>query len=44
MTSRIAQLAVIDTLIAALALALADYDRAVATFDKIFDVISVKQV
>ena len=42
MTSRIAQLAVIDTLIAALALA--DYDRAVATFDKILDVIAVKQV
>jgi len=42
MTSRIAQLAVIDTLIAALALA--DYDRAVATIDKTFDVLSVKRV
>lgn len=42
MTSRIAQLAVIDTLIAALALA--DYDKAVATIDKTFDVLSVKRV
>ncbi|KKC38772.1 transcriptional regulator [Devosia epidermidihirudinis] len=42
MTSRIAQLAVIDTLIAALALS--DYDRAVATIDKTFDVLSVKRV
>ena len=42
MTSRIAQLAVIDTLIAALALA--DYDRSVATIDKTFDVLSVKRV
>ena len=42
MTSRIAQLAVIDTLIAALALA--DYDRALATIDKTFDVLSSKRV
>lgn len=42
MTSRIAQLAVIDTLIAALALS--DYDRAVATIDKTFDVLSAKRV
>ena len=42
MTSRIDQLAVIDTLIAALTLA--DHDRAVATFDKTFDVLSVKRV
>lgn len=42
MTSRIAQLAVIDTLIAALALA--DYDRALDTIDKTFDVLSVKRV
>ena len=42
MTGRIAQLAVIDTLIAALALA--DYDRAVATIDRTFDVLSVKRL
>lgn len=42
MTSRIAQPAVITTLIAALALA--DHDRAVATFDKTFDALSVKRV
>ena len=42
MTSRIAQLAVIDALIAALALA--DYDRAVATIEKTFDVLSTKRV
>ena len=42
MTSRIAQLAIIDTLIAALALA--DYDRAVATIGKTFDVLSTKRV
>lgn len=42
MTSRIAQLAVIDTLIAALALA--DYERSVAIIDKTFDVLSVKRV
>lgn len=37
MTSRTAQLAVIDTIIAALTLA--DYDRAVATIDRIFHVL-----
>tara|TARA_R110002020_G_scaffold19053_1_gene66100 strand:+ start:1956 stop:2828 length:873 start_codon:yes stop_codon:yes gene_type:complete len=42
MTSRIAQLAVIDALIAALALA--DYDRAVETIGKTFDVLSTKRV
>lgn len=42
MTSRIAQLAVIDALIAALALA--DYDRAVDTIGKTFDVLSTKRV
>lgn len=42
MTSRIAQLAVIDALIAALALA--DYDRAVHTIGKTFDVLSTKRV
>ena len=42
MTSRNAQLAIIDTLIAALALA--GHDRALATIDKTFDVLSVKPV
>lgn len=42
MTSRIAQLAIIDALIAALALA--DYDRSVATIARTFDVLSVKRV
>ena len=42
MTSRIDQLAVIETLIAGLALA--DYDRAVATIDKTFDILAIKQV
>jgi DNA-binding MurR/RpiR family transcriptional regulator len=42
MTSRIAQLAIIDALIAALALA--DYDRAVAIIGKTFDVLSTKRV
>lgn len=42
MTSRIAQLAIIDALIAALALA--DYDRSVATIALTFDVLSVKRV
>lgn len=42
MTSRIAQLAIIDTLIAALALA--DYDRAVATIERTFDVLASKRV
>ena len=42
MTSRIAQLAIIDTLIAGLALA--DHDRATATIAKTFDVLSAKRV
>jgi RpiR family carbohydrate utilization transcriptional regulator len=42
MTSRIAQLAIIDTLIACLALA--DYDRSVATISKTFEVLSSKRV
>lgn len=42
MTSRIAQLAIVDALIAALALA--DYDRAVNTIGKTFDVLSTKRV
>ena len=42
MTSRIAQLAVVDALIAALALA--DYDRAVGTISRTFDVLSSKRV
>jgi DNA-binding MurR/RpiR family transcriptional regulator len=42
MTSRIAQLAVIDALIAGLALA--DYDRSVATINKTFDVLASKRV
>lgn len=42
MTSRIAQLAVIDALIAALALA--DYDHAVETIGKTFEVLSTKRV
>jgi DNA-binding MurR/RpiR family transcriptional regulator len=42
MTSRIAQLAIIDALIAALALA--DYDRAVSTIERTFDVLSTKRV
>ncbi len=42
MTSRIAQLAIVDALIAALALA--DYDRAVDTIGKTFDVLSTKRV
>ncbi|MFA6130631.1 MAG: MurR/RpiR family transcriptional regulator [Candidatus Omnitrophota bacterium] len=42
MTSRIAQLAIIDALIAALALA--DYDRSVAAIGKTFDVLSTKRV
>jgi len=41
MTSRIAQLAIIDTLIAALALA--SYDRAVDTINKTFNVLSAKR-
>ena len=42
MTSRIAQLVIIDALIAALALA--DYDRAVSTIGRTFDVLSTKRV
>lgn len=42
MTSRIAQLAIVDALIACLALA--DYDRSVETISKTFDVLSVKRV
>lgn len=42
MTSRIAQLAIIDALIAGLALA--DYDRSVATIASTFDVLSTKRV
>ena len=41
MTSRIAQLCVIDTLIAALALA--DYDRATETLRRTFEVLSIKR-
>jgi len=41
MTSRIAQLAVIDALIAALALA--DYDRATETLRQTFEVLSIKR-
>lgn len=42
MTSRIAQLAIIDTLIACLALA--DYERSVSTIRKTFEVLSTKRV
>ena len=42
MTSRIAQLAIVDALIAALALA--TYDTAVATIAKTFDVLSIKRL
>ena len=41
MTSRIAQLCVVDALIAALALA--DYDRSTATLKQTFDVLSIKR-
>jgi DNA-binding MurR/RpiR family transcriptional regulator len=41
MTSRIAQLCVVDALIAALALA--DYDRATTTLRQTFDVLSIKR-
>lgn len=41
MTSRLAQLAIIDVLIACLALA--DYDRSVRTMRKTFDVLSLKR-
>jgi RpiR family carbohydrate utilization transcriptional regulator len=42
MTSRIAQLAIVDALIACLALA--DYERAVETISKTFEVLSTKRV
>lgn len=42
MTSRIAQLGIVDALIACLALA--DYERAVATIGKTFEVLSTKRV
>jgi DNA-binding MurR/RpiR family transcriptional regulator len=42
MTSRIAQLAIVDALIACLALA--DYDRSTATIAKTFEVLSTKRV
>ncbi|GGF26659.1 RpiR family transcriptional regulator [Youhaiella tibetensis] len=42
MTSRIAQLAIIDTLIACLALA--DYERAVSTIGSTFEVLSTKRL
>jgi DNA-binding MurR/RpiR family transcriptional regulator len=42
MTSRIAQLAIVDALIACLALA--DYERSVATIGKTFEVLSAKRV
>ena len=42
MTSRIAQLAIVDALIAALALA--TYDTAVDTIAKTFDVLSIKRL
>jgi RpiR family carbohydrate utilization transcriptional regulator len=41
MTSRIAQLAIVDTLIACLAMA--DYDKAVDTIRRTFEVLSVKR-
>jgi DNA-binding MurR/RpiR family transcriptional regulator len=41
MTSRIAQLCVVDALIAGLALA--DYDQATDTLQKTFDVLSIKR-
>lgn len=41
MTSRVAQLAVIDALIACLSLA--DHDKAVATIGRTFDVLSTKR-
>jgi DNA-binding MurR/RpiR family transcriptional regulator len=42
MTSRIAQLAIVDTLIAAIALK--TYDRSLATIARTFDVISTKRI
>jgi DNA-binding MurR/RpiR family transcriptional regulator len=41
MTSRLAQLAIIDVLIACLALR--DYDRSVASIGRTFDVLSLKR-
>jgi DNA-binding MurR/RpiR family transcriptional regulator len=41
MTSRIAQLGIVDALIACLALA--DYDDAVTTIRRTFDVLSIKR-
>jgi len=41
MTSRIAQLAVVDALISCLALA--TYDRAIPTITKTFEVLSIKR-
>ncbi|ATU95502.1 transcriptional regulator [Phyllobacterium zundukense] len=41
MTSRIAQLAIVDALISCLALA--SYDKAIATINKTFDVLSIKR-
>jgi DNA-binding MurR/RpiR family transcriptional regulator len=41
MTSRIAQLCVLDALIATLALA--DYDRATATLKRTFETLSIKR-
>jgi DNA-binding MurR/RpiR family transcriptional regulator len=42
MTSRIAQLAIVDTLIASLALA--NYERSVATIERTFEVLAIKRV
>ncbi|AGS24542.1 MurR/RpiR family transcriptional regulator [Rhizobium etli] len=42
MASRIAQLAIVDTLIASLALA--DYERSVSTIGKTFDVLTTKRI
>ncbi|WMT88872.1 SIS domain-containing protein [Pelagibacterium sp. 26DY04] len=42
MTSRIAQLAIVDTLIASLALA--DYDRSLSTLNHTFEVLSSKRL
>ena len=42
MTSRIAQLAIVDALISCVALK--DYDRAVSTINKTFDVLSIKRI
>jgi RpiR family carbohydrate utilization transcriptional regulator len=41
MTSRIAQLSIVDTLIACLAMA--NYDKAVETIRRTFEVLSVKR-